>query len=245
MRNLIHLYEVDRQVRSLRSRVDAARRFLAAQVGQIDGLRQQIDELQTRRRHQQATTANLEIEMSGLDGRIEKLRDQLNSAVTNKQYSALLLELNSLKTGRAELETRILDEMAAAEQMIQALAELEGQVVARDKVRQTAEAQLAERQSEVAERLSELEAEREQAAACVAPEHLAMFEHLSELHNGDAMARIEEIDRRDRDYACGECHMTVPFEQVAVLASGGQALVRCTACGRLLYLQEETRGALR
>ena len=38
--------------------------------------------------------------------------------------------------------------------------------------------------------------------------------------------------------------MHVPFEQVVVLLGGSGTLVRCTACTRILYLQEETRGAL-
>ena len=67
---------------------------------------------------------------------------------------------------------------------------------------------------------------------------------MADTYDGDAMAQVEEIDRRHRDYACGSCHMTVPFENVAVLLSGADTLVRCSACDRILYMQEETKGAL-
>jgi predicted nucleic acid-binding Zn-ribbon protein len=245
MRSLVHLYEVDLQVRGLRQRLASARRHLDAQEAQLAGLTQQSAELLARQKHLRATTATLEVELAGHDERIEKLRDQLNSAVTNKQYNALLLELNTIKSARTEVENRILDEMATVEQMTRGMQDLEAQIAERTKVRDVAAAQLRERQAEVGERLAELEAEREQAAASVPAEQLQVFEAVAALHDGEALAPIEEIDRRDREYACGECHMTLPFENVAVLATGGKALVRCTACGRILYMQEETRGALR
>jgi predicted nucleic acid-binding Zn-ribbon protein len=82
------------------------------------------------------------------------------------------------------------------------------------------------------------------AAEAVPGNALAIFDEIAAAHDGEVMAPVEEIDRRRREYACGECNMHMPFEQIASLMGQADAIVRCTACGRMLYLQEEVRGAL-
>ncbi|MHC4947721.1 MAG: zinc ribbon domain-containing protein [Planctomycetota bacterium] len=242
--NLLNLFRVDAQVRGLQSRLDSAQRYLDGQTAHLRTLNEQLEELQTRKRHVQANIANLETETATIDDRLEKLRDELNTSVTNKQYTAVLTELNTVKAQRSEIEDRELQQMEAVEQLDAAIAETEGQIGERTKVRDVARAQLEERHAEVGQRLSELEIERASAAGAVPESELAVFEQVSDTYDGEAMAPIEEVDRRHREYACGACNMHLPFEQVVSLMSHGDTLVRCTACDRILYLEEETRGAL-
>lgn len=242
--SLLHLFQVDSQVRGLRSRLDSAKRYLSHQTKQLEDLQQQKSELESRRLHTKATIGNLENEIKSIDERIEKLRDELNSAVTNKQYTALLTELNTFKSQRGEAEERALREMESMDQFDAQESEVEAQIAERAKVRDVAEAQLRERESEIGDRLAELEEERRGAAASIPGEYLAIFDEVARTYDGEAMAPIDEIDRRSREYACGSCHMTLPFEHIAVCLSGAETIVRCTACSRILYMQEETRGAL-
>jgi predicted nucleic acid-binding Zn-ribbon protein len=242
--SLLNLYRVDVQVRGLRSRLTTAERHLSAQTKQLNDLQQQRQELQTRRRHLQATIANLEVETKAIDERLEKLRNELNSASTNKQYSALLAELNTVKAQRTGVEDRTLQDLEQLDKIEEQLKALEAQITEKTKLRDHAQAQLDERRHDVGHRLSELETERQAAAAVIPVQTLSIFEHLAEDYEGEAMAPLEEVDRRHREYACGACNMHVPFEQVAMLTSKTDALVRCPSCIRILYMQEEMRGTL-
>jgi len=242
--DLVNLFQIDAQVRGLRRRLDSAERYLAAQTRQGDELGTQRQELEVRHRQIQAKIANVEGETAALDERLEKLRNELNTATTNKQYGAVLSELNTAKDARSELEDLALQEMERVDENQQQRADLKQELAERRKVKAIAEEQLRERHDEVGERLAELEAEREVAAAAVPQHALRIFDELAEAYDGEPMSPIEEIDRRHREYACGTCRIHIPFQTVSALLSSGDNIVRCTACDRIMYLQEDTRGAL-
>jgi len=242
--DLVNLSQIDAQVRGLRRRLDSAERYLAAQTRQSNELDAQCRELEARHRQIQAKIGNLEGEMAALDERLEKLRNELNAATTNKQYSAVLTELNTAKDARSELEDLVLQEMERVEENQQRRAELDQELAERLRVKAHAEEQLRQRHDEVGHRLSELEGERDVAAAAVPQHALRIFDELAEAYDGEPISSIEEIDRRRREYACGICRIHIPFQTVSALLSSGDELVRCTACGRIMYLQEDTRGAL-
>ncbi|MCZ6836094.1 MAG: C4-type zinc ribbon domain-containing protein [Planctomycetota bacterium] len=244
MDSLLHLNQVNAQVRGLRSRLGSAERYLAAQNRQLEDLNVTRKEVSSRQKHTKATMANFETEMAAIDERIEKLRNELNSAETNKQYTAVLTELNTVKVQRGEVEDQILKEMEMVDTLDTQLAERKEQISERKKVRDHAKNQLEERKSEVGERLDELETEREQAAAAVPGKDLEIFEQLVEIYDGEAMAELFEINRRHREYACGACNIHLPFELVSRLMGACDDLVRCATCSRILYMQDELRGSL-
>lgn len=244
IKSLLDLYRVESQVRGLRGRLDAAERYLNAQERLLNDLQQRHAELETRRRQTQAKIANLESEVKACEERMEKLRGELNAAVNNKQYTAVLNELNGVKKTRSDIEDRVLSEMGSIEACDAELADLKNQIAEREKLRDGAKAELKQRKSDVGDRLAELETQREAAASEVPAKELAIFEELADQYDGEVMADVEEIDRRHREYACSACNMHVPFDHVALLHGAAATLVRCGACGRILYMQEETRGTL-
>ncbi len=244
MESLLKLNQVDAQVRGLRSRLQNAEGYLNAQTRQLEDLDQKLQELETRKKHMQATSANQETEMASIDERIEKLRDELNSSVTNKQYSAVLTELNTIKANRSEIETQVLGEMESVDSVEEEIKAIQSQIEERAKVRDLADTQLKEREAEIGQRLGELETEREQAANDVPMKARDIFDSVADIYDGEAMASIEEVSRRHREYACGACNIQLPYETVSVLMGGISDVVRCTACTRILYLQEEVRDIL-
>jgi predicted nucleic acid-binding Zn-ribbon protein len=242
--NLVSLFRIDAQVRGLRRRLESAERYLAAQNRRVDDLAAQRQELDARHRQIQAKIANLESETAALDERLEKLRNELNAATTNKQYTAVLHELNTAKDARSEIEDVVLQELERIDENKLLRDALEQDSAEREKVRAVAEEQLRQRHEEVGQRLAELEADRGVAAAAIPGRELRIFNELADAYDGEPMASIEEIDRRRREYACGACNMHIPFQAVSALLSSSDTLVQCTACGRIMYLQDETRGAL-
>lgn len=239
--SLLNLFRVDVQVRGLRSRLTAAEKYLAGQDKQLSDVQRQQQELHNRRKQHQASIAANELEMKGFDQRIEKLRNDLNSASTTKQHQAVLTEMGSMRAKRGEIEDKMLAEMETIEKLAEQFTTVETQIADRTKVRDRARADLEERRNDVGARLAELETERAQAAALVPEKVLVLFDKLAEDFEGEAMSSIEEIDRRNREYVCSSCNMHLPFELVAQLTNRSETVYRCPSCTRILYVQESMK----
>ena len=112
-----------------------------------------------------ATLANTETETGSIDTRIDHLRDELKKAVNDKQYSALLAEMNTLKERRKAFEDDLFSEMSAIEELEAVATEIHQRTEEREKVLQVASKELKTRESEISEQLAELEKERDAAAA--------------------------------------------------------------------------------
>jgi len=242
--NLLTLYKVDRQVRSLRSRVESAQIYLKVQNREMDSITLERTENEVQTKQRKANIANIETEMGSVDTRIDYLREELKKAVNDKQYSALLAEVNTIKELRKAFEEEILIEMTSVEELELAAADISQRADEREKVEQVAENELKVRKSEIAEQLAELETERSTAAAVIPEEALNEFDSLADDYDGEAMAAIEIIDLKRKEYSCTACSLRLPLESVTSMFGIKDNFVTCVSCDRILYLEAESREAI-
>lgn len=240
---LLRLHRVDQQIRGLRSRIDAAQKYLDEQERLLAAIKTKQDALAAQARQLQAAVHNDEAEMGALDARMAKLRDQLNSSQTNKEYSALLVEVNTHKVDRDKVEQRALESMSRLDEIKSAGEALTSEYAERAKIRDVARADRDRRAGEVKERLNELQAEREKAAADVPRDALAALDAAVRRHDDDAMAPIEEHSRRHMEYSCGACQVMLPIELVSSILGRG-ALTQCVSCGAILYMEDSLRESM-
>lgn len=238
------LYRVDSQVRGLRTRVDNSQRYLNAQVRQLGELSTLHEEAELKLRQSEASLGNLETERDTIQARVDKLRDELNACTTSKQYSAVQEEMKSLKEKVDELDTQALEAMELIEQLRADAGAIQEKKAERETLRTKAEEDLEERTQDVGDRLSELEQEREVAAAMLPERALEVFNHSADLNDGETMAEVREVNRRHREYVCGACNVELPFNTVVLLTNNSEQLVQCVGCQRIMYIAEELKTAL-
>jgi len=242
---LLRLHKVDRRLRELRSRLASAERYLKLQDQQLADLARRREALSAQVRQLQATVHNDESEMAGLDEKIAKLRDQLNSAKTSREYSAFLTEINTFKADKDQIEERALEGMQRLDELKANLEALDAEHDERKGIRDVAESDLKQREADAKDQLEKLIAEREEAANEVPRDALAVFDSIAariEPHE-DVMAPIEEHSRRSMEYACGGCQTMLPVELVSRLLGKGD-LTRCVSCGSILFMEESLRESM-
>lgn len=241
---LYNYFELDQRVRAMRSRLDASTRRKDAQQRKLDQLKQAAAELTQQLKTAKAHASTLEHEADAIEQRINIQRDKMNNVTSNKEYSALLVEVNTLKADKSKLDDAQLESMARADAIndeAQALAE---KVEAQTKLVANATKEVEEAQSEVGDKLKELEAERDAAGEPISDDIRKTFDRLSHTYDGEAMAEISEQDRRRMEYTCGGCYTLLPVESVNSLITKPDQLTTCGTCNRILYVSSELRESL-
>jgi uncharacterized protein len=241
---LRELFLLDQQVRGMRARLDAATVRENALRGKLDRLAQQRNELAEQHKLVQAKAAGLEHQARDVETRIARLREQMNSVKNNKEYSALLIEVNTIKLEKGKLEDEALDQMAKVETLAQELKQFDAQVGEQEKLVALAKAEVAAAKAEVGTQLDELRQKRDAAEQEVPQESRAQFNRVAVAHDGETMAPVIEESRRHLEYSCGGCYMSIPVERVNALTKNDDQVVICPSCGRILYLDQELKASM-
>lgn len=240
---LLKVFQVEKQLRGLQSRLTQAENFLVAQNRDLGAIDSKRAALEAQLKTYTAQAADLEGEMARLDAKMATLRKQMENAQTNKEYKAFLTEINTFKADRDALETKALEAMAKCDELRKQVAELQQLRAEREQVQKVAESDRDARYKEIESRLNELKAERATLAADVPSDVLALFERLVVQRGDEAMGPVEVQDHKRHEYTCGVCMMTIPVDSVSGLLSSGK-LTRCKSCECILYLDEEARKAM-
>jgi hypothetical protein len=173
----------------------------------------------------------LEGDLQAVEAKIGKYQTQLMEVKTNKEYTLMLAEIETVKKERGALETRILQGMEAADALEGAIR-LKETALAKEKGRVDATlAELVDRQRDLTDRRAGLEENRKRVEGELPPELVAEFNRISKGRGGLAVVRVVAG-------LCQGCSVRIQpriFQQVR----RNDTLSRCDSCKRYLYYVEE------
>ena len=231
---LLELFRVDKQLRGLRNRLDAAEAFFNQQSKLLETLEAQRQQFEAEAKHLKATVANEEGDGARIEKKVETLREQMNSAKNSKEYNAFLSELNNFKTEKSGAETRALDSMGKLDETKAKLDSFAAQHAERTKIVATAKADRDARHTEIKQRLDELTSQRTQLIQGIPTGIRSEFENLVKTRGDEAMVAVEILDKRANECSCSACMMAIPLEAVNGLRT--DKLTRCPSCRCFLYI---------
>lgn len=237
LNGLVKLQRVENRLRAVKTKLARCRRGVLFQENQLRTLQNGLEAKQEEIKQTKLQAGRLEIDLKDRDEQIEKYRNQLNLARTNKEYSALLTELNTAKADDSKIETQVLELMKNVEVDEAACEEIRSQIQTQrtkvDEIRKGAEREAVELEKDIAE----IQVEWDAATRDIPAAALQFFERVADTYDGEAMADVEQVDESSQSYSCGGCFMGIPAEVVNVLTVKDE-IVRCSNCTRILYLKE-------
>jgi predicted nucleic acid-binding Zn-ribbon protein len=237
LNGLIKLQSVENRLRAEKAKLTRCRRNVIIQENQIRSLQNALEAKREEIQLSKVQFDRLELELKSRDESIAKLRASLNSAKTNKEYAAVLTQLNTTKADNSKIETQTLELLKDIEtdeaecQQIQKQIEEQKQLL--EKTRKESESQASKFQAKI----DEIQSEWDQVAKTIPDEQLEIFNRVAETYDGQAVTIVEQQEGAKGAYTCGGCFMGITAESVNMLMTKDEIL-RCPNCTRILVLDE-------
>jgi predicted nucleic acid-binding Zn-ribbon protein len=171
-----------------------------------------------------------EKDVEGLTADSIKLERQLHDVKTNKEYQAILHEIEGIKTKRSDYETRILEFFEREETLTAGVKGAERKVAGEEAKLKQGEEELAREGAELDQRLHSMTVDRDAIKPRVPQALLSRYDRLLAARDGVAVAEI-------RKGACGACFKGLTPHALQEARRGDQIKV-CEACGRILIMTE-------
>jgi predicted nucleic acid-binding Zn-ribbon protein len=173
--------------------------------------------------------------------KLKKYQQQINRVSTQREYGALLQEIDTVKSQISGFEEQGL---AALEKSEQTQKDLESKREGFRELDQRYQTELARWESEkpeIARQAEELRARIAELRAQVPRPQLSLFDRLVDRYPGGALAAVRLIERpgrTQREWHCSACNYRVRPQTVVEIRNSGN-MVQCDSCKRVLYLEPE------
>lgn len=236
LESLVHLQSVERQLTHVRGRLKTRKNAVTAQERRIEQIKTEYDVLHEKALTRRRDADRLELDLKSKEEQVVKFRAALNQAKTNKEYAAVLTQINTLKADNAKVEEEVLKIMQDVDAVKAQAEKVKVQAEAEEKRLTEIQAASGQEIEKLTAMQNELVTQRQTAAQAVPAESLMTFEAIAGRNDGDAMAIIEVHGRRPPfDYICGGCYMSLNAEHANALRSRDE-IRTCDNCGRILYM---------
>ena len=214
---------LERKLESIPHRIQTIRDALQQAKTGVDGIRAKLDGARKDLR-----TKEKELEYQAAQRK--KLEAKLYEVKTNKEYSAVLAEIEGAKVEKDRLEEEILGLMELQERMGREVVEGEARLRPQEAEAKVQEAAAAEELRALEVDVEGARSERESVARDVPRDVLAQYRRLLKGRAGLAVALVGS------NGICSGCRVTLTPQRFNEARQSVQILV-CENCGRFLYYQ--------
>lgn len=193
--------------------------------------KQHLAELEKTALDLQKQRKDKELELASKEESGKKLQVQLYQIKTNKEYQAMLQQIDGLKADASVIEDKILELLEKTDKIKADIEQEKHRLQEEEKLCNEQKKNIEDRLKEIDDRLSQLDAQRKQVMPEIEPKILKQYERI--LLNRDGLAIVIV-----KDNSCQGCNMFVP-PQVINLIKMYERIITCEVCNRILYIQDE------
>lgn len=228
---LIKLQEIDSEIHNASLYLESLPRLIQNIEDKIKAGSRSVAEARENLARNQKLRRDLEAQVKDLKTQIGKYKRQLNEVKSNRDYQALLKEIEEAQKKVDEIEETIISEMLAADDIEDNIRDASLRQ-SRDEESLTADIQvLRAKQAEMENRMRQLEQERAGLLAQIPADQITLYTSIFKKRAGTALSPVKG------DF-CSLCHMRVRPQMLNEIRERA-AIIFCENCGRILYRPEK------
>ncbi|MDD5005667.1 MAG: C4-type zinc ribbon domain-containing protein [Candidatus Omnitrophica bacterium] len=231
IKKLVKLQEIDTQLYSLNREKEEKPKILERLQSEFEQKKQILKENEEKSKALLLKRKDKEGQLAVKEEDIKKLQAKLYTLKTNKEYSALLTEINGVKMDKSLLEEEILKMFDEQDGLRQELEKLQIVVKEEEGKFNEEKQKILSRVKEIEAQIADLESKRAVAEKEVDARILSQYNRI--IKGKESLALVKVVND-----SCQGCYMNVPPQVINEIKMNDK-LIFCEMCARILYIPDE------
>jgi len=232
--HLIALQKIDTETQKvLQSRKDLPLR-LARLDTDFAAVREALEEERNRLEVKNQTHRELEEALKKGMEQLRKTRDRIHEVKSNKEYQAVLKEIETLEQKHGIVEDKIITILEEIDAMKTSLAIREGEFQASGRRYEEEREKLEKRIGSIESQLQERQRQGESLREKIPKNVLKRYDMTKNVNQGLAVVSAWKE-------TCDGCHMSIPPQLYNELLEDTEELIMCPNCRRIIYWYDQNK----
>ncbi len=232
LRTIFDAQKIDLQITEHEKKMQSSPKMIQQMDQEIQAMSEKVaaekeilEELEKERKRK-------EKELEAEKEKVKKLEAKLYEVKTNKEYQALLSEIETVKQTNGKEEEEIIEIMEKTEVLKKDFKETSIHLEEHQKVAETEKARLQKEMTSIDKTIVELKKQRDSLLSVVDNGLRETYQMLIERRGGVAVVNV-------KNGVCLGCFMNIP-PQLFIEATKNNRLILCPSCNRIFYFIEES-----
>ena len=232
MEKLIELQGIDTKLRDLNDLLGDLPSKVDELNHQEESIKNSLVENKERMKELEVESHKGEVRIAEINDKVNKLKDQLFLVTNNKQYDALMHEMDHMKEERTTIETETFSFLEEKETLTESVETMESELGSLSNDLTVRREKLESAISDSAEEKSILEQQRSEQVNGIDLNTVSIYNRVFEARDGLAVVNLS-------GNGCGGCGAHIPMQKVTEVRAN-TTIHRCDVCGRFLYSENNS-----
>ena len=232
MQHLIELQEIDNQLQDLNSLLGDLPKRVNEMNQEEDVLSTNLEKNKIHLKEIRVEFHKSEVKVEEIDNKIDKIKDQLFLVTNNKQYDALMHEIDYLKEEKSRIESEILIFFGEKDELKNNIENEEIQLKSLADELVNRKKKLKTMLSKSADEKSVLEQKRQEKVQQIDSNTIALYNQVSGARDGLAVIHLS-------GNSCGGCGAAITMQTISEIRSNN-TIYRCDICSRFVYSNQNS-----